>query len=283
MPSITLKVKLHTFDIPKIESQNDSFTLINFLVNQWRGTSNEKEKEIYFTEILKLAIPYIERTANKFTKSDKDKEDLIAILSKDLWKLMQKWVDKGLPFHYLMLRQFSNKAINELKHFKCKNICETDLGIEIEQLNIKDDNSILDTLEEKDLVQKLLDSIDDDVTKQLIELVCNGTPLDDVVDCNGKVIVKGIKTKTGKKAVHAMRRRQESCRPKLILILYGSYTAFMNVFMKDITESDERLIMAGYCSGMDTQEMQSKFNFSVNKVREVINKHKPRMMKLLRK
>lgn len=283
MAFIPLKVKSHIFDVPKVESQHDSLTLIDFLVNQWHSAVTEREKNMYFEEILKLASPYIERTANKFTRCDKDKEDLIAILSRDLWRLMKKWTDKGMPFHYLMLHQLPNKAINESKHFKRKNVCETDLGIEIEQLDVETDHDILNDLEEKDLVQKLLQKIDDDTTRQLIGLICADTPIDDVLDDNGKVIAEGIRTKTGRKALRAIRRRQESCRPKLISILYGSYTEFMNVFMKEIVDPSERLIMKGYCSGMEAQEIQSKLKISIVKVQEVIKKYKPRMMKMLHK
>ena len=283
---LLLKVKQQTFEVPKIESQSDSFTFIDFLAIQWYETHDVKKKENYFNELFKYALPFITQTATKFTHSERDRQDLIAVLSQDVWRLLTKWCPDtkygGSKFHYLMLHQLPNKAINEQKHFKKRYTCETDLNTNFNQTDIAVRDSALDNVNERDFVNKLLDKVDDVKTKQLLELICDDVPINDVLDDNGNIILPGIKTQVGKKALRAIRRRQEMCRPKVISLIYGSYTKFLNVLMQDIIDPVERNIIKGYCNGMGVQEIKSKYRLSTIIINECIDKYKPVIMKLLR-
>ncbi|GAF80302.1 unnamed protein product, partial [marine sediment metagenome] len=270
MCELTITVRKKTFNVAKVEEQHDTLTLIDFLALQCYETSVRKEKEMFFEKLLELAHPYITQTATRYTKREQDRQDLISILSQDLWRLLGKWEpDKkygSSHFHYLMLRQLRNQAYNELQRFTKANIptreCDMAPGtLDFGNISIGA-RSALDDLEVKDLMFKLLANVDDDKTRELLSLALQDLTIDE------------IKKITNRKSALAIKRRQESVRPIIIDLVYGSCTQFICDLSNQIEDVDSKNIMKHYCAGKTVQEIKQILKLSTQQVRNCVEKYK---------
>lgn len=271
---LTIKVRNKVLSTPKIVNQDDNFTKIDALAMKCYSTQT-RERELFFEKLLELAKPYINSTAARYTKRDQDRQDLIAILSQDLWRLINKWEpNEKYRFHYLMLRQFKNQAFNELSRFAKANtpIRESDVqynDVDILDMPVKISTNVLDDLESRDLITKLLDRVSDEKTKTLLELALQDLSFTE------------IKEATNRKSVLAIKRRHESVRPILIDLIYGSCNQFIRDFVSQLDDTDSKKIMTYYCAGKTTQEIKEILKLPVDQVRNCVTKHKKSVYSLL--
>jgi len=268
-----ITVRKKAYNVAKVPGQNDNLTLIDFLALKCYRATSDKEKEMFFEELLKLARPYITYTASRYTKREQDKQDLISILSQDLWRLINKWEPNekynSSRFHYLMLKQLRNQAYNEVQRFAKANtpIKESDLKDEISDIgDLVSNNSTtqteLNTFTYKNIIKKLLERVENGDTLELLKMMLQDLSINE------------IKKLTGRKSALAIKRRQESVRPIIIDLLYGSCTLFIRDITARIEDAESKKIIAYYCIGKTVQEIKILLKLPVSTVRTCVDKYK---------
>jgi len=197
--------------------------IINRLAEQYYKSNDKK----YFEMFVKHASPIIRKVACKTCAgSHWDSEELFSILLADMWRLFNKYVpEKGKKFHWLMLRQLKNKAINYVHQsqghlHKVCGFCNTKqkdgavkcskcgAPLRLTDIIISEPFESMqictpDCLEEfanKQLVEKLLEEVKDDPkTFQILKMLLAGE--------SKSAISKEIKL-----AQNAMNNRIKKCR-----------------------------------------------------------------------
>lgn len=167
---IQIKIKNNVFTISEVVRQDNSLTIVDWLAVRYYKTKNE----MYVEPLINTITPYIYKVASSFCKDKEDAKELSQELKVDLVRLLLQWKPKNkMRFNYLMRSQLYNRSCNFVK--KLKKI-GTFISIEQEELSyhpsfIKNDSER--KIENKDLVQKLITSVDTD-TKQILALHLNG-------------------------------------------------------------------------------------------------------------
>lgn len=197
--------------------------IIDQLAKQYYGSKDKK----YFEEFVKYASPIIRRIARKTCAGSRwDSEELFSILLADMWRLFNKYKPvEEKKFHWLMLRQLKNKAINYVRQsqghlHKVCGLCNTKqksgaivcskCGSPLRLTNIviaepfeSVQTYVPDYLEEfanKQLVEKLLEEVKDDPkTMQILKMLLAG---------NSKSMI----SREVKLAQNAMNNRIKKCR-----------------------------------------------------------------------
>jgi len=165
----------------------------------------ETKDNQYFDQYATLAIPIIKRMIGKIcTGSTRwDPDELFSILLTDMWRLFKRWEPvQDKKFHWLMLRQLKNKAINYIHQIEgrirkicptcgtkqnednCTDICTTcksSLRLPDRVIEEPFESSYfytpdyLKSLADKDLVEKILEEVENDPkTYQILVMLLDG-------------------------------------------------------------------------------------------------------------
>ncbi len=284
-----VKVRNKVYKVPNITKQEVALTTIDFLALQFYNTESPKDKEVLFEKLLEVAQPYINSIATSFTKTTQAKDDLMAVLITDLWRLLKSWKpnmkymlectmkkNASCRFHYLMLRQLRNKSLNEVKKKQRpqsnKRYVDLNQAVSIEDLPEAFEKlscNVLRNISQNDFVKKVLENVKDEKTRKILELVVHDASTDE------------IKSAINGKALRAIKRRQESCRPVIISLLTEAYSTFMKRLTSRINDETERMIICKYCAGKDAHEIKTSLNLTTKVVKKCIEKYKPLIMTLL--
>jgi RNA polymerase sigma factor (sigma-70 family) len=201
---IQIKIKNSTFIIPKVVRQNESLTIVDWLAVHYYKTKNK----IYIDPLISTITPYICKVANSFCKDKEDVKELAQELKIDLVRLLLQWKPKNkMRFNYLMRSQFYNYSCNFVKKLK-KNY--SFIRIDQEDLLthpafIKNDSER--KIENKDLVQKLMASVDID-TKQILALYLGGNNYEQIGE---RLQITGV----------TVRNKIKKCKPLVQKLLGG--------------------------------------------------------------
>ena len=278
----TVKVRSKVYEVPTVEGQSINMTVISFFAEKFYESQDAKEKEQFFEVILTHADSIIKMTAFKFEKLQSRTEDLIETLKVDLWRLINSWVPTPeTKFHYLMLRQLRNKAINETKYQRTPQeqrlslkpssmvsmSSETMTGQHVEDFLFSDTISSLDSVCYSNLLNKLLENISDGKTRRILEL-----------QLEEDYSLEEIRQEVGGKALRAIKRRQEACRPILISLVTGSYNNYMHNLLRDVPEDTDKIILQRYCSGKTLCEISEMMGIDSRQVKECVEKYRTLML-----
>jgi RNA polymerase sigma-70 factor (ECF subfamily) len=201
---IQIKIKNNTFTIPKIVRQDDSLTIVDWLAIQYYETKDK----IYVEPLVNTITPYIHKVANSFCKDKEDAKELSQELKIDLVRLIFQWKPKkAMRFNYLMRNQLYNRSCNFVKKLK-----KNGTFVNIEQKEILNHpnfikNDLGKKIENKDLIQKLIASVNTN-TKQVLALFLNGNNYEQI---GQRLQITGV----------TVRNKIKKCKPIVQKLLGG--------------------------------------------------------------